>query len=361
MLARLYQVGLGLGLGLAVGLSGALAQDFPKVHLKTIGSNPGTSNLEDIHKPLFLERLPQVTGGRVTADVIAQSEAGIKGPEFFRMANLGVADIFTATATYASGELPMIEGIEVSGLIQDVPTLRKVIAVALPRLEKMYLERANVMPLTMWPTGGQIFWCAVPLNNIADLKGKRTRVFSSSMAEFVEALGAVPVTIPFSEVVPGMQRKVIDCAITGSNSGNLAKWTEVATHIYPMIVQWSVMSMVASKGSWAKLDPRVQQVILKEANGWAAARGWKMAEEATDHGVWCTVNDPRCVTTVTKPRPLNKTNLTLVPVTAEDQKTRLRILQEVALPKFAKRCGKECTDWFNDTVGKTLGVTAKAM
>jgi hypothetical protein len=254
----------------------------------------------------------------------------------------------------------MIEAVEVAGLVQDTATLQKVIDAALPELDKMYRIRAQVVPMTFWPTGGQGFWCAVPISSIDDLKGKKIRVFSSSMAEFVEALGAVPVTMSFSEVVTGMQRKVIDCGITGLNTGNLAKWTDVATHQYPMIVGWSVIAMVANKKSWARLDPSVRDLLLKEANGWASPRGWKQATESTQHGIWCSTGDSRCDVNVTSPRKMTLTHLTLVPVTEADNKTRLRLIQEVALPKFAKRCGKACTDWFNDTVGKVVGVTAKA-
>ncbi|MEX2643704.1 MAG: TRAP transporter substrate-binding protein DctP [Acetobacterales bacterium] len=347
------------GVAFAFAALSANAADFPRTELKTIGPNTGTSNYEDIFKPFFRERLPQLSGGMVTGDTISQSEAGIKGPEFFRMARLGVADIIAGPATYASGELPLTDSIEIAGLIQDVPTLRKVIDAALPAMQKMYRERAQVVPVTMWPTGGQGFWCAVPINGLSDMAGKKVRVFGRSMADMVEAMGATPVTISFAEVVPGLQRKVIDCAVTGMNSGNLAKWTDVSTHVYPFIVGWSVMQMAANEKSWDRLDPKVRDLIYSEANGWAAAKGWADAEAATQHGIWCSTGDDRCDPNVTKPRALSRTNLTLVKLTPEDDKRRVELMETQVLPKFAQRCGADCTEWFNATLAPVVGIEAK--
>jgi TRAP-type C4-dicarboxylate transport system substrate-binding protein len=50
------------------------------------------------------------------------------------------------------------------------------------------------------------------------------RVAGRSQSELVQALGGTPVTMAFGEVVPAMQNRTVDCGITGTLSGNLAKW-----------------------------------------------------------------------------------------------------------------------------------------
>ena len=185
------------------------------------------------------------------------------------------------------------------------------------------------------------------------------RVFSAAMGEFVQAIGAVPVSMTQAEVVPALQRKVIDCGITGSNSGNVAKWTEVTTHIYPMIVGWSVEIEVASLAKWNQLPESTRSFILENGEKVMAKRGWDEAESSTMHGIWCTVGDKRCNVNATRPKPLTVTNLTLVPVSAADAKERERILEEVVLPRWAKRCGAACVDRWNETVGKIVGLKAK--
>lgn len=65
----------------------------------------------------------------------------------------------------------------------------------------------------------QVLFCNGAMNGLADLKGKKVRTSSRTQAEFVEAFGGSSVTLPFGEVVPALQKGVVDCAITGSMSG----------------------------------------------------------------------------------------------------------------------------------------------
>lgn len=339
-------------------VSTAAAQDMPTAHFKTVGPNNGSSNYEDIHKPFWLEHMPEATNGKVTADSASMSEVGITGPEFFRMVKLGVIDFATVPIGYASGELPEVEAVDIAGVAQSTEEMRQIIEAGRPRLEAMYRERAQVEPLAFWPTGGQIIWCATPLESLADMKGKKVRVYSATMSDMIEAIGAVPVTMAFAEVVPGMQRSVIDCAVTGANTGNLAKWTDVATHVVPFVVGWSVMAIVANQERWDGLDPAVQEAVRSEATSFAEQRGWRIAEDATQHGIWCSVGDERCDPSMGGPRGFNKTDLELVELTDEEKQERLQLIEEIVLPRFAERCGEACTQHFNETVGPILHIEA---
>jgi TRAP-type C4-dicarboxylate transport system substrate-binding protein len=90
------------------------------------------------------------------------------------------------------------------------------------------------------------------------IKGKKVRTSSRTQAEFIEALGGTSVTMAFGEVVPAMQNKVVDCAITGSLSGYSAKWYEVATHLYALPINWNQQVHGVNQKVWDKLDPKVQ-------------------------------------------------------------------------------------------------------
>lgn len=349
-----------LAAGMVAAVSfGAQAQDYPELKFKTVGTNPGTSNLEDIHKPFWQKHLPELTGGKISGDVASQAEVGFKGPEFFRMIGNGVADFATITLTYASGDVPMVDMVDVAGLLQDTDDMRKAMDAGRPGLEALLRDRVKVEPLAFWPTGGQVIWCAAEINSMDDLKGKKIRVYNATMSDFIQGLGAIPVTMAYSEVVPGMQRRVIDCGVTGANSGNLSKWTDVATHLVPVVTGWSLMAMVANKDRWDGLPADVQTLIKKEAKDFAEARGWDIARDATQHGIWCSTGDERCDPEMGGIRAFHRTNLKLVEITDADRARIKEIMEASVLPHFAGRCGADCTALFNDTVGKALDVQAK--
>jgi len=66
--------------------------------------------------------------------------------------------------------------------------------------------------------------------DVSDLKGRKVRVFNKTMSDFIQAVGGTTISMAFAEVVPALQRGVVDCAVTGTMSGFTAGWPEVTTH-----------------------------------------------------------------------------------------------------------------------------------
>ncbi len=50
----------------------------------------------------------------------------------------------------------------------------------------------------------------------------------------------------------------------------------------------------------------------------------------------------------------------LVPVRAEDEKQRERLLLETVVPRWVQRCGADCARAWNQTMAPALGIRAKA-
>lgn len=334
----------------------APAQDLPTTHLSVIGSPVNSPNWTNILEPFWDETVPEASGGQVTADAVSMTDLGIKGPEMIRLARSGVADIVAGSTTLVSGELPQNDGIDIAGLAQDIDTLKAVVKAYQPVLEEIYREELGVIPLGFWPTGAQVVWCATPIEGLDDMAGKTVRVFSTTTAAAMEAIDAIPVTMAFSEVVPGMQRGVIDCALTGANSGNNAKWTDVATHLFPLTMGWGVNFIVANAERWDALDPAVQNFLKAQIDSELIPLGWEMARNATDHGIWCSTGDERCDPDVTAPRNLTLTDLTLVELTESDKARLKEVISSHVLPEFAAACGSNCVARWNETVGSVVDV-----
>src|SRR5690606_1649333 len=132
-----------------------------------------------------------------------------------------------------------------------------------------------------------------------------------AVGKLIGGLGAVPTTLPFAEVVPALQRHVVDCAVSGTTSGNLNKWTDVATHVYPMVTGWAMQGIYANKGWWAGLHPDTRKAMAARMDD-MVDESWQIAEAESDQGLWCSVGDPRCEPTSTI-KPLGEYDLTLAP------------------------------------------------
>ncbi|AJE47689.1 C4-dicarboxylate TRAP transporter substrate-binding protein [Celeribacter indicus] len=79
------------------------------------------------------------------------------------------------------------------------------------------LERQNAVWLGGHAASPWYMMCARPIDEFADLSGKKVRVTGGFAVRLVNALGAVPVALPASEVGPALQQGQVDCAV-----GNLA-------------------------------------------------------------------------------------------------------------------------------------------
>jgi hypothetical protein len=48
--------------------------------------------------------------------------------------------------------------------------------------------------------------------------------------------------------------------------------------------------------------------------------------------------------------------MTLVPISEADKEKHARMMEDVVLVEWAKRCGKECAAEWNETVGQAVGL-----
>lgn len=329
----------------------ALAQDLPKTHLKITGGLSNLTAYQDYEVPFWTKTIPAQSKGQITAEIKGFNEMGIKGPELLRLMGSGVIEFGTATLAYFASDNPINEAIDLAGLAPDIKTAREVTQVFEPVYDKLYGQGNNVKLLGISTYPAQVLFCNADIKGLGDMKGKKVRTSSRTQADFVEALGGSSVTMAFGEVVPAMQNKVVDCAITGALSGYSAKWYEVSTHLYSLPINWNPQIHGVNQKAWAKLDPKVQTFLETNIRS-MVSKVWDAAAAQTQQGYDCNTGAAAC------PHPV-KGKMILVQPNDADRALLKKIMQEQVLPKWAARCSASCVQDFNATIGKVTGLTAK--
>ncbi len=338
---------------LFAGVSGAaLAQEMPKTALKVVGAWGNLTQYKNFEQPFWTKEINEKSKGAITAEITPFNEMGLKGAEIFRLMRLGVIDFGSTVLGYVAADDARNEAVDLAGLSPDVETARKVSDAYKPVYDKFYRERFGVQVLGIWPYSAQVLFCNGDIKGLSDLKGKKVRTGNRTLAEFVEAFGGTGVTLAFNEVVPALQNKVVDCAITGTLSGNSAKWHEVATHIYALPLGWSHVMHAVNIKSWEKLNPQVRAFLQAEITG-LEDRIWKAAAEETQQGYDCNAGKDNCTMGT-------KAKMTVVPVSDADKALLKKVMAETVVPKWAARCSGDCVPAWNDSIGKIVGITAKA-
>ncbi|MBP7063360.1 TRAP transporter substrate-binding protein [Ferrovibrio sp.] len=350
---RVMMKSLALAGALFAGVAGsALAQEMPKTALKVVGAWGNLTQYKSFEQPFWTKEISEKSKGAITAEITPFNEMGLKGAEIFRLMRLGVIDFGSTVLGYVAADDARNEAVDLAGLSPDVATARKVSDAYKPVYDKFYRERFGVQVLGIWPYSAQVLFCNGEIKGLADLKGKKVRTGNRTLAEFVEALGGTGVTLAFNEVVPALQNKVVDCAITGTLSGNSAKWYEVATHIYALPLGWSHVMHAVNVKSWDKLNPQVRSFLQAEIAS-LEDRIWKAAAEETQQGYDCNAGKDNCTMGV-------KAKMTVVPVSEADKALLKKVMAETVVPKWAARCAGDCVPAWNDSIGKIVGITAKA-
>lgn len=236
--------------------------------------------------------------------------------------------------TTVSGDVPMLDGVDLAGMNADIVQARKVADAMVPVANKE-LERLGIKLVATYPFSGQMLFCRKPVASLADLKGLKVRTNGPSAADLMKGLGAQPVSLAFGEVYTALERGTVDCGITGAGSGNGVKWPEVTTHLYTLPLSWSTSGYFVNLAWWNKLDPAVRAQFEKTFSEVQEAQ-WKLGVEATNDGIACNVGraaDCKLHTLVKKPlveaKPQGNVTATLKKELTDD-----------VLPGWIKRCGR---------------------
>jgi len=328
------------------------------IRLQVVGGLAGVNQFTRLEEPFWRQRLPQITGGRLIAEISPFDRSGIRGQETLRLLRLGVTPFSTALLGLVASEEPELSALELPGVSPDVATLRQVISTQRPWLEEMLRERHETELLAVYVYPAQVFFCARPFGGLLDLRGRRIRTSSAAQSEWVSALGAVPVVIPFAEIVPAIRANVVECAITGTLSGWQIGLNEVTTHIHAMSLTWGVSLFGANLTAWRNLPADLRDLLRRELSV-LEHRIWDASDAETGLGLACATGKPECTgeqADVGAGRARGR--MTLVNVSAEDDALRRRLVRDVILPRWAERCGAGCGEEWNARIGDALGIAA---
>ena len=344
---------------LACTAGNALAQALPAGPKLTISAvtqlTPTLPQYTRIDIPMLREGVPKATNGRIEINLKSYPEMNVQGPEVIRLVRSGQVDIGGAPLTTVSGDVPLLDGFDLPGAHGSMEQVRRAAQALMPAANKE-LEKLGVKVVATNPFPAQVFFCKKPLTGLNDLKGLRIRVAGPSQSDFLAALGAQPVAIAFGEVYTALERGTVDCAVTGTGTGNAQKWWEVTSHLYTLVASWGISGYMVNLAWWNKLDAPVRSYLEKTFLEVEEAQ-WKLGAELTQDGIECNIgNAAGCkIFTVVKTKPM-----ILVKATEADNARARQILTETVLPNWVKRCGARCGEVFNETIAPIAGVRYRA-
>ncbi len=318
--------------------------------MRVVGGLANVSQYKRWEEPFWTQTLPRLSAGRFSAEIVPFDRAGVPGQEMLRLLQLGVVPFGTVLMTSLAAQYPRYTAPDLAGLNPDMASLRQSLAAFRPYLEQNLREQQGVEALAVYVYPAQVLFCRKPLSGLTDLVGRRVRVSSSGQADFVEALGAMAVFTDFSQVAASMQSGAVDCAVTGTLSGNTLGLHRLSTHLYPMPLTWGLAIFAANRRAWEGLPPDLRTLLRRELPRLEASI-WEAAQRDTAEGIACNTGARTCA-------PEQRGDMALVPVSAQDDRQRQTLFATVVLPRWLQRCGRSCAQVWNQTIGPARGLPA---
>jgi TRAP-type C4-dicarboxylate transport system substrate-binding protein len=300
--------------------------------------------------PYLREALSQRSNGRITMQLSSHAERNLGGNEIVRLVRSGQVDIGAGTLSTLSGDVPILDGIDLAGLSPDIEQAKKIADAIMPAANRD-LERFGARIMLIYPFPAQVLFCRQPFTTLGDLRGRKVRTFGNSLNDLMTTIGAQPVSIGFPEVYSALERGVADCAVTGTGSGASARWPEVSTHISDLPLSWSLAGYMVNLTWWNRLDPTVRAFLegtFREMND----KLWELGAAATRDGIACNTG----VAAECKLHPLAPRPMTEVRATEADRALVQTTFRNVVLPNWVQRCGARCGETYNQIVAPIGGV-----
>ncbi len=316
--------------------------------LRVVGGLAGLSQFTRWEEPFWTQELSRLSAGKFSADIVPFDRAGVPGSEMLHLLQLGVVPFGTTLLSSLPLQFLQYTAPDLAGLNPDIASLKTSVSVFRPYLEKALRDQQGIEMLAIYTYPAQVLFCKKSFAALADLSGRRVRVSSVGQADFLAAVGAVPVTMAFNELVGNLQSGNVECAVTGTMSGNTLGLHAMTSHLYAMPLTWGLAIFAANRAAWEALPPDLRALLRRELPKLEASI-WAESERDTAEGMACNTGQSTC-------KAGRRGNMVQVPVSALDERRRQEIFATTVLPRWLKRCGARCAEIWNQTIGPARNI-----
>ena len=251
---RIVTAGLAAIISLGLG-AGAWAQDITIKFSHVVA--PDTPKGKGAEK--FKELAEQYTEGKVKVEIYPNSQL-YKDKEELEALQLGAVHMLAPSlAKFGPLGIQDFEAFDLPYIFDGYDALRKVTDGDVGKAMLAKLEDKGIKGLAYWDNGFKIMSANSPLIEPDDFLGLKMRIQSSKVLEAeMNALGAVPQVMAFSEVYQGLQTGVVDGTENPPSNMYTEKMNEVQKHATLSNHGYLGYAVIVNKEFWDGLPEDVR-------------------------------------------------------------------------------------------------------
>ena len=232
---------------------------------------------------LYKAALEKRTGGQLKVSIFPAAQLGTI-PRQLEGIQLGTQEFFVTPPGFFQGINPAFQAPDAPGLFDS--NWHQHLTMNHPSVRGEFGklgEKAGIVPTVIWSAGVGAIASREPIRTLADLQGKKLRVLATKMEiALMETFGAAGVPIPYSQVVPSIQRRVVDGARSAIIVMGPSKFYTVAKYLTRTAGGYIPTGAYASMAALKKLPQDLQTAVWEE--------GAKLTDPAVELAVEITTH-----------------------------------------------------------------------
>ncbi|MDB5874471.1 MAG: TRAP-type C4-dicarboxylate transport system, substrate-binding protein [Ramlibacter sp.] len=226
----------------------------------------------------FAEDVLKATGGKLKITVMAAGELPYKAPDVLRAVATNQVQMGDVAVGFLAGDVPALNVMQLPFLCSSYAQFEQAMPPIARVIDSELQAKYGVTVGVHWTMPPQNLWLNRPVARLADLKQVKVRAWNPEQVEMMKLLGGSAVSITSAEVIPALERKVIDGAITSALSANDWKAYEIVRTGYMLNITMGHQVMLVNSAELAKLAPEVRTTLLAKMKEYSA-RYRKMSED----------------------------------------------------------------------------------
>ena len=251
----------GLTAGLAIGSAAGAAEEF-------IGSiwYPQSHPLDHYGYVLWAEKVVERSNGELKPNIfygtaLLPPQAHLSGLQD------GIAQLTHHAGTYTPSDLP--EDNVISMLAMGIDDSMAVVMAMTdfgindPEMKARF-DQLGIVFLGAFATPPYILMCKEPITSLADMEGLKIRTPGAVQADWARSVGAVPVTVPSTEMFTGLEKGQLDCASNAANDLKSRSLWDVAKHtnLISLGLYFHGWQYAFNKDYWKTLSPEHRRILM---------------------------------------------------------------------------------------------------
>ncbi len=232
----------------------------------------GPNSVNTTTDVFFAKRVGELSGGRIDITIHPGAALGFREKDHL----FAVADGALPIATTVSGTLAGIDPIfllsSLPFVAKDFGDVRRLLEIARPYYEQVFEKYDQKLIHAGWvdPSG---IWAQNEIASLEDLKNLRVRTYDATGTRVLGALGASPLQISWSDVVPQLATGTISAVLTGVDGGAASRFWDYTNTFTQINYAMPLTFVHINAETFNELPEDLQEVLMqagREATEWRA-------------------------------------------------------------------------------------------